>query len=298
VGVAAGPDGVAMTYLDAEGHIGTHLFFEQPDDVEHLLESVVAEQKWQETPCTLVLHPAYYQLLLTDAPAVESAELAQAVRWKIKDLMSFPLEEAAVETFPLPDDAYHGRQKKLYAAAIQKETLQNLVAPVENAGLALDCIDIAELSLQNIALRCAPCEGAMAVLQLFGAEGILNLVEDGEIYFCRRVEIGLELMRHSNDLQKMFDSLVLEIQRSLDFYESQMGKGIITHLHYERGIDGMGEHLSRALPLQVAELDPSHLVGAQVADVSATCMSAIGGALGTVPAGTVPGEKGVARAAG
>lgn len=282
-----------MTYIDAEGHIGNHLFFEQPDDVEYLLERVVAEQKWQDTPCTLVLHPAYYQLLLTEVPAVEPSEMAQAVRWKIKDLLPFPLEHAAVETFPLPDDAYHGRQKRLYAAAIQKETLQTLVQPVENAGLALDRIDIAELSLQNIVLRCAPSEGGMAVLQLFGAEGILNLVEDGEIYFCRRVEIGLDLMRHSRDIQAVFDSLVLEIQRSLDFYESQLGKGIITHLHYERGLDGMGEHLSRTLPLQVAELDPSQLVGAQVADVSATCMSAIGGALGPLQV-----KKEALRAAG
>jgi hypothetical protein len=45
----------------------------------------------------------------------------------------------------------------------------------------------------------------------------------------------------------------------------------------------MGDVLSRALPLQVTELDPSAVVGTQVADVSATCMSAIGGALGAVP---------------
>lgn len=272
-----------MTYIDDNGQIGSHHFFEQPDDVPDLIQQVVTDQGWQDTPCTLVLHPAYYQLMLTEVPKVPEAELAQAVRWKIKDLLAFPLEEAAVQQFALPADAYHGRQKMTYAVAIQKSSLKEMADPVEAAGLALDRIDIAELALQNIALRCAPSDGAMAVLQLFGAEGILNLVEDGEIYFCRRVDIGLELMRQSSDPQQFLDALVLELQRSLDFYESQMGKGIITHLYYERGLQGMGDVLTRALPLQVTELDPSALVGAQVADVSATCMSAIGGALGTVP---------------
>jgi len=51
------------------------------------------------------VNPRDYNLHLVEAPNVEPEELCPAVRWKIKDLLDMKVEDAAIDTFPVPDDA-------------------------------------------------------------------------------------------------------------------------------------------------------------------------------------------------
>ena len=282
VGVSVGPDGLAVAYIGAGGELGFHCCFEQPDGVAETLTRLVDEQQWQDTPCTLVLHPAYYQVLLTEVPNVEVAEMAEAVRWRIKDLLSYAVDTAAIEYFRLPEDAYRGRQKMLYAAALQKDSLQSLAAPVEQAGLALDTIDIVELVTLNILNRLPPTQGAVAIMHLYGAEGVLNLVEDGQIYLTRRVDFGLDQYRQASNPQAVRDALLLEVQRSLDYYESQMGKGIVTNLYFSPAADGLGDFLNQQLGLHVSTPDLEAILPAPLSEDSESCLTAIAAALGSV----------------
>ncbi|HEB28366.1 MAG TPA: hypothetical protein ENI05_11430, partial [Porticoccus sp.] len=240
--------------------------------------------------CSMVLHPVYYQLLLAERPSVEEAELSSAVRWKVKELLDFPVEEAAVEHFLLPEDAYRGRQKMLYAAALRKTTLKSLVEPVEASGLSVDCIEIAELALHNIVSRLPQEGGGIAMVQLHEGEGFINLVEDGAIYLTRRLDIGLDKFSSTGNNTAFFDSLFLEIQRSLDYYESQLGKGIITRLFYSPGLpdtNSIGEFLSAQLGLNVSTLDLTVLDAVEGSGINTDgneqlvrSASAIGAALG------------------
>ena len=292
VGLAVGPDGLAVAYVNAAGRLDYCRYYQQFGDSSELLGELVAERDWHGTACSIVLHPAYYQLLLAETPPVELDEMASAVRWKIKELLDYPLAEAAIEYFLLPDDAYRGRQKMLYAAALRKTTLHGLVEPVEACGLAVDCVEIAELALHNIIARMPAEGGGTALVQLYDGEGIINLVEDGAIYLSRRLDVGLDKFNADAgaDNALFFDALFLEIQRSLDYYESQLGKGIITHLFYSPGLAdtaAIGDYLSSQLGLNVAALNlaPLDLIDSAVAgddndEQLIRAAGAIGAALG------------------
>lgn len=294
VGLAVGPDGLAAAHINADGKLAFCQFLESVGDTAERLAQLVDEQGWEGVPCSVVLHPVYYQLLLADSPQVESAEVSAALRWKIKDLLDFPIEDAAIAHFLLPEDAYRGRQKKLYAGVLRKTSLQSLVEPVEISGLQVDCIEVSELALHNIISRLPQAGGGIAMMQLHEGEGFINLVEDGAVYLTRRLDIGLEKYNANADNTVFFDSLFLEVQRSLDFYESQLGKGIITRLFYSPGLEhtaAIGEFLSRQLGIDVSPLDLSPL--GFVEDESgqqARCSSAIGAALG-------PNQREAVRAA-
>jgi MSHA biogenesis protein MshI len=288
IGLAVGPDGLSVAVVGANGLLCNYQFLEQSSEGYELLADIVNQNSWQNIPCSMVLHPIYYQLLLSEAPAVAEEEVPLAVRWKTKELLDYPIEEAAVEYFMLPPDAYRGRQKMLYAAALRKTSLQSLVASVEGCGLTVDCIEIAELALHNIVSRLPSQPGGVALLQLYESESFINLVEDGEIYLSRRIDIGLDGVNAGGDNTQLFDSLYLEVQRSLDYYESQIGKGIITRLLYSPGLDSsaaIGDFLSAQLGLNVAALDLSSIakaddvVGAGEAQMR-LCAAAIGAALG------------------
>lgn len=262
IGLVVGPDGLSVACVDADKKLVFCQFFDQIGDARQLLGDLVLEQNWQGMPCSLVLHPIYYQLLLTETPAVENEEMASAVRWKVKELLDFPLEEAAIEYFQLPDDAFRGRQKMLYAAIMRKTTLQELLTPVEESGLTVDCIEVSELALHNLTARIPSGRGGVAFIQLLEGEGFINLIEDGAIYLCRRLDFGLSGFKVIGDNAAYLDLLILEIQRSLDYYESQLGKGIVTKLIYAPGLvvtEPIGEFLSNQLAINVEAFNLSTL---------------------------------------
>ena len=288
VGLAIAPEGLAVAFVNAETRLQHCQFYPRTDDTATQLRELVSQLELEDTPCSVILHPAYYQLLLAEAPAVEAAEMAAAVRWKVKELLDYPLDDAAIESFSLPDDAYRGRQKMLYAAAMRKPLLQDLVDPVEQSGLAVDCIEIAELAMHNLIARLPSEPGGVALIQLYESGGFINLVEDGAIYLSRRLDAGLGRYQPAGDNSAFFESLFLEVQRSLDYYESQLGKGIITQLLYSPGLPetaAIGQFLSGQLGLNVAALDlaPLQLVAVvdeELDEQMARCAAAIGAALG------------------
>lgn len=285
VGIAVGPDGLAIALVNAVGNVSFCHFYEPGDDMGSLVKSVVKKYDWENIPCSVVLHPAYYQLFLAESPAVNDAEMTSAVRWKVKELLDFPLEDAAIEHFLLPDDAYRGRQKMLYASALRKTALKSLIEPFVASGLDVDCIEISELAIHNIVSRLPVAGGGIAMVQLHDGEGFINLVEDGSLYLTRRLDVGLDKFRPGEDNAPFFDTLFLEIQRSLDYYESQLGKGIITRLFYSPGTvdtSAIGDFLSAQLglnvsPLNVVDLD---ICTATPSDHILHSTSAIGAALG------------------
>lgn len=258
VGLALGPDGLAVALVGAAGEVSFCQFYEPSGDIGGLVKSVVKEHNWEHLPCSVVLHPAYYHLFLTESPVVNDAEMTSAVRWQVKELLDFPLSEAAIEHFLLPDDAYRGRKKMLYASALRKTALESLIEPFVDSGLDIDCVEIAELAVHNIISRLPVDGGGIAMVQLHDGEGFINLVEDGSLYLTRRLDIGLERFRPGGDNTEFLDALFLEIQRSLDFYEGQLGKGIINRLFYSPGIAdtaAIGDFLSSQLGLSASPLN-------------------------------------------
>ena len=255
VGIAIENRGLTLAALDSAGDVMAcdYMPMDSWDEIAPLLTSMVDQRDWHGMFASLVLPVGHYHLALSEAPAVQGDEMAQAVRWKIKDLLNYPVEEAVIDHFMLPDDAYRGRQKMLYAASISQQSLSQLVAMIEQSGLALGCVEITELALHNLQSRLPPERGGQALMYLADGLGLVNLVEEGAVYFTR----GLEGAAGSGG-----DPLVLEIQRSLDYYESQMGKGIITQLHYLLGESEapLGEFLSQNLGLNVGPLPVADLL--------------------------------------
>ncbi len=288
VGLSIGPEGVSLAAINTRGKLEHCQFVSAQQDAGTQVQALVDECQLKGMPCSVVLHPRYYQLLLTEAPGVEGSELAQALRWKVKELLDYPLETAAIEHFALPADAYRGRQSMLYVAAMPKAELQALVKPVEVAGLEVDCIEIAELAVHNLVSRLPADPGGIALVQLYREGGFVNLVEDGAVYLSRRLDAGLNGYDPVADNSAFFDALFLEIQRSLDYYESQLGKGIITQLWYSPGIPytaEIGTFLSGQLGLNVSALDLSPLKLVDVIDEEldeqmSLSAPAIGAALG------------------
>ena len=186
-------------------------------------------------PCHVCLGHQYYNLLLVDAPDVPDQELREAVRWKVKDLITQPLEQVVMDVFCLPSDAYRGRMNMSYVAVAERPHIQEIVDVCDRAAIDLVGITINELAMAGLAAHMDELqERGAAFLYLNGQGGTINLIENGCLYLTRTIEMGNGggVFTGSLDFQQdPVDNLALDVQRSLDYYESQIGKSGITALY-------------------------------------------------------------------
>ncbi len=74
-------------------------------------------------------------------------------------------------------------------------------------------------------------EHSMAVLTLTRESGLLSVYHDTDLYVSREFMIGTDqLGLATSEDESIFDALLLELQRSLDYFESFYGMGSVTDL--------------------------------------------------------------------
>jgi MSHA biogenesis protein MshI len=262
-----------------------------PQEAGKVLADKVKALGLENAHCNFVLGPDDYSLLLVEAPAVEKNELAAAAKWKIKDMIDRPIDQVAVSVFPVPHEAYRGQHDMLYVVAADRKKIQQVVDMMLKSGLQLTSIDIPELAMRNLALLYGDDSSGLAMMDLRHNGSMLNLCKDGAIYLSRHLntQVG-DAILDSGEWDNVKDRLVLEIQRSLDYYESQMGQGHITRvLVAPRKHDAaiLEEQLNGAMSVKVEMMN---LVGKLASEVELPlalqqgCLFAIGGALRTAQA--------------
>lgn len=258
------------------------------------ISSVIRSFREQTEPpparASCVLADAEYQLLLVEAPDVEPAELKAAVRWRIKDLIDFHIDDAVIDVFDVPGD--QSRSPMKYVVAARSATVARRVEQLETAGMGLEYIDVAELALRNVAALTEEDVAGLALLHLEPDYGLMTVTRQGALYLARRIEIGhsqLERAYRADDgsADRLLDNVLLELQRSLDYYEShfdQAGIGSVYVTPQPTEMPAMIDYMRERLGVRVGQLDLRELITCNVdcpPERQARTMLALGGALRT-----------------
>lgn len=257
-----------------------------------LLKNWVGEHRLNNAACHVVLGPDTYQILLVEPPDVPQEELRSAIRWRLKDLINIPVEQAALDVFALPADGVRSNKKMIYVVVCEKKKIQAIVDMVGDAGLSLDSIDIGELALRNLVLRLLPpdqAERGVALARIRSGMGSIFIYRVGNLYLGR----SFSLSYNGGLLDSLpEESLALELQRSLDYYERQMGQSppVAIYICGEHvSEDKIGPILKASLAPRLEWLNPISVVRTAENDwddqLVQQCVGAIGGALRQAGAG-------------
>jgi len=175
--------------------------------------------------CTTLLAPAEYQLLQVEAPAVPADEVKQAVRWRIKDMIEYPVDAATVDVLDIPHDAGNpNRQHFMYAVAARNEVVREHMGRfIERNKIPLEAIDVPELAQRNIASLLEEEGRGLVLLSFTSMCGLLTFTAGGELYHARQIDVTLEQMQDPDEERRtrVFERVALELQRSLDNFERQ-----------------------------------------------------------------------------
>ncbi|MCW9006705.1 biogenesis protein MshI [Marinobacter adhaerens] len=189
------------------------------------LAALVESEGWSGAATTLVLPLDQYQVFQMDRPeGIEESELGDALKWKLKDFLDFSPSEAVSDVFPFPRDASRGRGELVNVVAARKVLVSELVRLVQEAGLELERIDIAELALRNLVCRLDENRRGAALVHLKDNYGQMVICRDNTLYLSRKLDVTSEDLRDAARQESAVQSLALEMQRSLDYYESQLGQ--------------------------------------------------------------------------
>ncbi|HEX2199714.1 MAG TPA: agglutinin biogenesis protein MshI [Burkholderiales bacterium] len=175
--------------------------------------------------CTTLLRAGEYDLMMVEAPNVPRAEMKNALRWKVKDMVDYPITEATVDFLEIPPEpgAAAGRIQQLYAILAKNELVQERIEQFERAGIPLRVIEVPETAQRNIAVLYEDAERGVA-LAYFGPDaGLLTITHRGELYLSRRLDVGVEALANDPDGEDggPLERVALEIQRTLDHFERQ-----------------------------------------------------------------------------
>ena len=193
------------------------------DDNE--VKSMTTNLSMANLHCALLLAQNEYQLFQIEKPNVPANELKQAISWKLKDMIDYPIEQATIDLIDIPADPNNtNRQSYVYAVTAKNEVIGSYMNRlIDYAGSGLEIIDIPELAQRNVAAYLEQDGRGLAMLSINSNGGLLTFTSGGELYHARQIEIDTKQM-HSDDSEKkssIFERLSLEIQRSLDNFERQ-----------------------------------------------------------------------------
>jgi MSHA biogenesis protein MshI len=183
------------------------------------LETWVKQKKLNNTPTFVFLATEHYEMVQVDKPSVADEEIAQALRWSIKDIVVLE-GELVVDYFELPAQPAGGN--KVNVVATKADVIRSVSEGVIGSELRLSQITVAELAPCDI-LADYP-EPCVSISQEAGQDICLSIVKDGQLYFSRRLRGYENIKSFSPEELKMgsVDNLTLEVQRSMDYFESQL----------------------------------------------------------------------------
>jgi MSHA biogenesis protein MshI len=249
-----------------------------PEEFPLVLSSLVKEYQLQGMACSWVLNDNDYKLLLLDTLSVAPEELASAARWKIKDLIDFPVDEATVDCFP------NRKRDKMYVAAARTEFLQKTAQMIYASELDLQFIEIPELALRNINALFPFDKQGLALMVIGQAAAKLILTRQAFMYLTRAIELQSGSFTASSVAiqQQANENLLLEIQRSFDYYKMQLHQAYPAKLLIDAAQPEIITYLTERLTMPVELLNLTDVLSYKMlwnTELQTRCLTALGAAL-------------------
>jgi MSHA biogenesis protein MshI len=173
-----------------------------------------------------------YQLLPLDAPDVPHESWRDAVRWQLKDMVDFPVDDAAIDLLEIPADTSQRGRTGLLAAVAPRRELLGLLHAGDDLGWPWTALDLPDTALRNLSALSEHEGRAQALLGLGDAGSWLVVTAGGELLLSRQIDASrAQICTPDGEAgQVLRDRIALELQRTLDHCERLFNRVSLTRL--------------------------------------------------------------------
>ncbi|OJF70101.1 agglutinin biogenesis protein MshI [Alteromonas sp. V450] len=169
---------------------------------------------------SIVLPHDMYHMVQVDKPELPEEDIATALPWTLGDLVPYDSGNMIADYIDNPVKSRAGKSK-IDVFAAEKAPLFAITKPISRSKqTTLTHIHTKEV----MAVTFAPKDdyARLLIIQEPGCDPFLAIVRSGALWLARRLRGLVQKSSTSTDVSQLSDTLGLEIQRSMDFYESQL----------------------------------------------------------------------------
>ena len=215
--------------------------------------------------CTTLIGSGEYNLTQLESPPVPAEERREALRWALKEMVTYPLDSACVDVLDIPILGMPpGRSAGVLVVSAAEQAVRSRVGPFEEAKIRLDAVDIPELAQRNVAALLEDDNRGLVFLRLDETGMMLTLSFHGELIAVRSGEINtLQLKGGDADQRaRTKERLVLELQRSLDNFDRQYSHIPISKVILATcpSVENLAAELGENTYIPVKEMDLSSVI--------------------------------------
>jgi len=227
-GIGLHADGVSAVIVQRiEEPVVLNWGYEKLTDGEMLteaLERLGRKLGLHDVACVTWLDEHDYQIKLANMPEVDEAELVQALTWQANEIFPDIGENPVIEAimFPGPGTDNSEKSEQVYVTGAEHDAVQLRCDLLLDANIKLKCIDIAELCQRNIAELASRGPRGVATVSFTDTSCLLTITRDDILYMTRRLAVGLNDLQLVNERAPKLEQVMIEIQRSLDYYSSHL----------------------------------------------------------------------------
>lgn len=224
VGIYLCNDSISMVHIDTTdpSHVkilaNQHILCSSDTEKQAALQLFVDKHHLENTACHTIIELQDYKVTLLDSPPVSEAELTSSVRWMLKDVINYPLDEACVEVFHIPLPRARDNMKLIYAVVAPLKSMIAVESFIKSSGLHLYSLGIPELALRNALWFFGEITAGSLLIYLHKNLGKLILIDDKAIHMVRNIDLR----------DNAAETLILEIQRYLDYSNTLFRQNLCT----------------------------------------------------------------------
>ncbi len=224
---------------------------------------------------------------IASPPPVPEDELAEALRWQMREVLSYPPDEAVFDFVHLPQPAGAAARPGVLAVAAPRRKIAHALSPLLTAGIEIEAVEIPEMAQRNLQ-SLAPLEGNCQAFLSFDSASCLLTVQFGDdLCFARRVPTSTGEGRDDPEPDRFAERVAGNVHRSFEVFEAQSSLPHVARLvvgpHPQAAT--IAQRIAERSGLETALFDPGNALGNSriyPRDAESTAMDllgALGGAL-------------------
>ena len=216
------------TYEEGDINLLAQANISSDKEWEEQFAAIVSKYKLHKSQVSVVLSREFYQTFDIEKPKIDDHELIASLPFLIKDLVTESIFDLVVDYYDRPLVPRKGEQ--ITAVCITKQKVIQIRDMILNYAMVLKEITIEEQALIQLL---GNSEEVNLLLSQQGNELVLTVVKDGQLFFSHRLRGFNELLPLplSEVEDALIDGLSLELQRVLDYINSQLKLTSIAHLY-------------------------------------------------------------------
>ncbi|GHA12153.1 MSHA biogenesis protein MshI [Oceanisphaera arctica] len=256
LGVCLTRDAVLVIDEQASTRLYTRAISAQETPASALV-ALIEQQQWQGRGLALTLGRGWYQQLQVPRPALPDEELLQALPWCVGELINEPVDSLVFDYIDLPP-APNGEARiaVYYSARAPLAALVEAVTPL----CPLLTIGVDELAMANLL---PPENHDLVLYKAPGQELTLLFIHQQQWLFSRIIRGFQSLDDDSVAVEEFnFDTLLLELQRSIDYATGQLKLAAPEHWYLalpDRITPALQQSINRVFNMQAHSLTEGKL---------------------------------------